>query len=119
MKAMRSFLMLYFILDQGYSKCQDDDLGAFLGIISPELWDDGWPIDKAVFNDWIEMCQPQSITEKNIIKKILIFLDYYEKGFGFDFSVIKKWVLKDADTQVIKKAIKNVDVFYEKYKYED
>ena len=45
MKAMRSFLMLYFILDQGYSKCEDDDLGAFLGIISPELWDDGWPID--------------------------------------------------------------------------
>lgn len=31
MKIMQSFLTFFYILDQGYSECQEDDLGGFLG----------------------------------------------------------------------------------------
>ena len=50
MKIMQSFLIFFYILDQGYSECQEDDLGGFLGVISPELWADGKPMDKSIFN---------------------------------------------------------------------
>ena len=44
-------LDFFYILDQGYNQCKKDDLGGFLGAISPELWEDGQPADKAIFND--------------------------------------------------------------------
>ena len=52
MRVMQSFLMFFYILDQCYEQCPENDLGGFLGSISPELWGDGKPMDKAVYNDW-------------------------------------------------------------------
>ena len=44
MKEMQSFLMFFYILDQCYDQCPENDLGGFLGSISPELWEDGKPM---------------------------------------------------------------------------
>ena len=52
MRAMQSFLMFFYILDQCYEKCPENDMGGFLGAVSPELWKDGKLMDKAVYNDW-------------------------------------------------------------------
>lgn len=52
MKEMQSFLTFFYILDQCYEICPENDLGGFLGAISPELWADGRPIDQAVYHDW-------------------------------------------------------------------
>ena len=41
----------FYILDQSYGQCKEDDLGGFLGAISPELWGDGQPVDIAIFYD--------------------------------------------------------------------
>lgn len=38
MKTMQSFLIFFYILDQGYNKCKNDGLGSFLGVISPETY---------------------------------------------------------------------------------
>lgn len=32
--------MLFYILDQCYEQCLENDLGGFLGAIFPELWED-------------------------------------------------------------------------------
>ena len=48
MRVMQSFLMFFYILDQCYEQCPENDLGGFLGSISPELWEDG--------NQWIKLC---------------------------------------------------------------
>ena len=36
MRVMQSFLMFFYILDQCYEQCPENDLGGFLGSISPE-----------------------------------------------------------------------------------
>lgn len=41
MKTMQSFLILFYILDRRFNQCKEDDLGGFLGAISPELCGDG------------------------------------------------------------------------------
>ena len=86
MRAMQSFLMFFYILDQCYEKHQTDDLGGFLGSISPELWEDGKPMDQAVYNDWINRNNIIAINNENIVNAVCIFLEYYQIEFGYDFS---------------------------------
>lgn len=119
MKTMQSFLIFFYILDQGYNQCKEDDLGGFLGAISPELWEDGKPADKAIFNDWQEISKPETIDQSNIIKKICDFLRYYERKFGFDFSKTIQWLLRTADKTVIKKAYEETQIMYQKFCYVD
>ena len=69
MKIMQSFLIFFYILDQGYSECQEDDLGGFLGAISPELWADGQPMDKSIFSDWVKISNLETVDAGNIIKR--------------------------------------------------
>lgn len=104
---MHSFLIFFYILDQGYNQCKEDDLGGFLGAISPELREDGKPVDIAIFNDWQKISSPETINEDNIIERICDFLRYYEKAFGFDFSETLRWLLTMADKEVIEKAYDN------------
>lgn len=101
-----SFLDFFYILDDAYNQCKEDDLGGFLGAISPEIWEDGKPIDKAIFNDWQKFCKPETINENNIIKRTYDFLDYYEKKFEFDFSKTKRWLISIDDKEIVKKALK-------------
>ena len=118
MTIMQSFLTFFYILDQGYEQYQEDDLGGLLGATSPEIWNDGHPMDKAIYNDWIEICNPDLINEQNIIEKTYDFLDYYEKKFGFNFEKTKHW-LAIANNQIIENAILNSIIAYEKYGYKD
>lgn len=60
---------VFYILDQGYNECKNDDLGGFLGAISPEIWEDGQPIDQAVFKDWEKMNHDKAINMDNIARK--------------------------------------------------
>ena len=49
---MLTFLMFFYLMDECYDKCQDDDLGMFLSSISPEVWGDGMPTERCVYEDW-------------------------------------------------------------------
>ena len=86
MRVMQSFLMFFYILDQCYEQCPENDLGGFLGSISPELWEDGKPMDKAVYNDWKDRNDVALLNNQNIISATLDFLQFYQTKFGFDFS---------------------------------
>jgi len=61
---MESFLVLFYILDQCYEMCQENDLGGFLGMISPEMLEDGKPVDTAVYVDWKSFCTNGGKCEK-------------------------------------------------------
>ncbi len=118
MKMMQSFLTFFYILDQCYEQCPEEDLGGLLGVALPETWQDGQPIDKAILNDWKEISNPDTVNEQNIIEKTYGFLDYYEKQFGFNFVKTKQW-LTMSNRQVVENAIVNSSVMYEKYAYND
>ena len=117
MRAMQSFLMFFYILDQCYDYCCESDLGGFLGAISPELWDGGQPMDKAIFLDWQKISQPSTVNEYNIVKKTYNFMNYYEKRFGFKFTMTKQWLLTLNDKSIIEKAVLKTQEMYKKYDY--
>lgn len=119
MKIMQSFLIFFYILDQGYDQCKEDDLGGFLGAISPELWEDGKPVDKAIFNDWQKMSNAETINENNIIERIYDFLKYYEEKFGFNFSKTMQWLLIMANKAVIEKAYDEAQIMYQRFHYDN
>lgn len=118
MKIMQSFLAFFYILDQGYDQCKENDLGRFLGTISPELWGDGKPIDKAIFDDWLKACDYQTLNQNNIIKRTYEFLESYEHEFGFDFCRIKKWLINSTNQEIIEKAMNKADKMCQKFKYD-
>lgn len=117
MSTMQSFLMLFYILDQCYDDCPEETLGGLLGAISPELWDDGQPADKAVLYDWEAACSPQTITVQNIVQKICCFLEHYEAQFGLDFTQTKRWLVSHDTERVIEKAAAKTAEMYQKFKY--
>lgn len=119
MKAMQSFLIFFYILDQGYSECQEDDLGGFLGAISPELWTDGKSMDQSIYDDWLKISNPDTIDTNNIIEKTYTFLVHYETKFGFNFFQTKQWILTLTNKEIIEKAYMGAKVMYEKFSYED
>lgn len=119
MKAMQSFLIFFYILDQGYSQCQEDDLGGFLGVISPELWADGKPMDKSIYDDWLKISNPDTIDTNNIIERAHSFLEYYEKKFGYNFSQTKQWIKLLTNKEIIEKAYTGAKIMYEKFYYDD
>lgn len=117
MKTMQSFLTFFFILDQCYAQCQGDDLGGFLGAISPEIWEDGQPIDIAILNDWEKISNPPTVNEHNVVKKTYDFLNYYEKQFGFKFAETKQCLIMLSNQTVVDNAILKTQTMYEKYNY--
>ena len=119
---MQSFLMLFYILDQGYDQCKkdnllDDDLGIFLGKISPELCGNGKPIDEAVLIDWEKMNKLEVVDMNNIREKIYSFLEYYEQELDYNFSETKQWLLTKTDKMTVRKAYENSRLMYVKYQY--
>ena len=119
MKTMQSFLIFFYILNQSYDPCKKDDIGGFLGAISPELWEDGQPVDKAIFYDWQKFSNPKTVDKTNIMDWIYIFLEYYEKEFGFDFSETKQWFLNIENEAVIEKAYDYTELMYQKFRYDN
>lgn len=119
MKLMQSFLMFFYILDQCYDRCQESDLGGFLGLISPELWEDGTPINRAVYNDWKDRNHVESLDDQNIVNAVISFLDYYQKNFGYAFSKTKKLLKSMTNGEIVEKAAARTSMMYQRYHYSD
>lgn len=116
---MQSFLMFFYILDQCYNLCQEDDLGGLLGAISPELWEDGKPIDKGVYDDWQDQNNAAYLNSQNIINATLNFLEFYQDKFGFDFSKTILILQNTVNKEIIEKAIDKTDMMYQKHCYDN
>ena len=116
MNTMQSFLMLFFILDQCFDDCPENSLGGLLGAISPELWRDGQPADKAILLDWEEVNRNETITTQNVVQKIYYFLECYEKLFGFSFAQTKQWLISQDTEKVVKTAVERTNDMYKRFK---
>lgn len=119
MRVMQSFLMFFYILDQCYEQCPENDLGVFLGSISPELWEDGKPMDKAVYNDWKDRNDVALLNNQNIISATLDFLQFYQTKFGFDFSKTQSILENTGESEMLEKAATKTDLMYKKHNYHD
>lgn len=119
MRVMQSFLMFFYILDQCYEQYPENDLGGFLGSISPELWGDGKPMDKAVYNDWKVQNDAALLNSQNIINATLDFLQFYQAKFGFDFSKTRSILENTSSIEMLEKAATKTDLMYQKYNYND
>ena len=119
MKVMQSFLIFFYILDQCYERCPENDLGGFLGSISPELWEDGKPMDKAVYNDWKARNDVALLTNQNIMDATLDFLRFYQTKFGFDFSKTQSMLEVADGIGMLEKAAAKTGLMYQKYNYDD
>ncbi len=117
MNTMQSFLMLFYILDQCYDDCPEESLGGLLGAISPELWSDGQPADKAMLLDWVDFCRGETVNAKNIVQKISGFLEHYEKRFGFDFVQTKRWLTLQISKTVVETATEKAAETYRRFGY--
>ena len=116
---MQSFLMFFYILDQCYEICPENELGGFLGAISPELWADGRPIDQAVYHDWKTQNDVSLVNCQNIIDFTLKFLDFYESNYKYDFSKTKIVLRGVVDKKMIRAAIDKTDILYQRYNYDN
>ena len=109
---MDSFLVFFYILEQCYTLCHEDDLDGFLGAISPELWTDGKPIDIAIYNDWQTNNKNMKLDPVSIVIRIYELLETYEKKFGYDFSKTKKTLISDITEEMIREALKQAKIRY-------
>ena len=108
MRPIYSVLTVFYILDHCYALCEEDALGAFLGMISPEIWTDGLPSDKAIYDDWKESVEDKDVTEDNVLEWGLDFVKAYGKRLDFDFSqtiaILQKPITKDVIAEAMQKA---------------
>lgn len=114
----RTMMLFLYILDQAYDQCKEDDLGEFLGAISPEIWDDGQPVDKSIFDDWQKTNLTGKVDVGNITEKVYAFLAYYEQEFELDFSKTKQWLLT-TNKAIVEKTYDKDQAMYQKLQYDN
>ena len=112
---MKSFFIFFYILDQIFEQCKENDLGGFLGAISPELCKDARPIDKAIVDDWMKYSDPETVNKENIINRTYDFLNYYEQRFGYVFSETNQCLMNIKDKKVVDRAYERSQLMYQKY----
>lgn len=119
MKAMYSFLMFFYILEQCYEQFQGGEFSAFLSSISPELWEDGMPMNMTVYYDWENRNDTKSLDDSNIMSTVYSFLDFYEKQMSYDFSKVKVLLKNMPEAETVKKAKDKADFMFQKHPYNE
>lgn len=108
--------MFFYVLDQIYEECKEDNLGGFLGVISPELFLDALPMDRAILIDWMNFNDAEEVSKENIIKRAFDFLSYCEERFGDNFSQAKTELMNNmGNKEIVDKAYELSQIMYEKY----
>lgn len=105
-----SFLVFFFILEQFYIQSKNGPLGAFLGAISPELWSDQLPADKAILLDWEKECDKWSSSDDEILQISHDFLSNYEGEYELGLGATIDWlsgIIKDErkSKQIVEEAV--------------
>lgn len=113
---MQSFLAFFYLLDKCFEKYPEDNLGAFLGTISPELWKDGKPMDFAVCNDWYRL--NQRVNPEYIIDASCNFLEYYETQYGYQFSETRKLLHEFISAEMVTNAYQYARQMWNKHHYD-
>ena len=76
-------------------------------------------MDMSIFFEWYNFIEPQAVDVNNIMEKTYSFLEYYEKKWGFHFTIAKQWILTTTDKTVVEIACERTEYMYEEYKYDN
>lgn len=76
-------------------------------------------MDMAIFYEWQSFIEPLTVDVNNIMEKTYSFLEYYEKKWGFHFTIAKQWILATTDKTVVENAYDRTALMYEKHKYDN
>lgn len=88
----QSFLVFFLILDSIYPNCKEDDIGGLLGAISPDLLEDGMPVDLSILTKWNQYCDAYLWDIGNTLIIICGFLREYQEEYGFDYSITISYI---------------------------
>lgn len=113
---MQSFLAFFYLLDKCFEKYPEDNFGALLGTISPELWKDGKPMNFAVCNDWYRL--NQRVNPEYIIDASCFFLEYYETQYGYQFSETRKLLREFVNAEMVTNAYQYARQMWNKHHYD-
>ena len=116
---MLTFLMFFYLMDECYDKYQDDDLGMFLSSISPEIWEDGMPTERCVYEDWRRLNKDIMVNEKNLIEISAYFLEYYEKEHSYHLARAKEFLRKTANDAMVRRATVRAQAMCNKHHYKE
>lgn len=95
MKDSETFWILFVLLERCYFSTrtvETDGLGGLLGALSPELWVDGLPADKAMLDDWGALPDTGSPAQAAMLHRIGLFIDHYADGFAFSAKAVRRWL---------------------------
>lgn len=95
MKSSETFWILFVLLERCYFSTrtvETDGLGGLLGALSPELWADGLPADKAMLDDWDALPDADTLTQTAMIRRIGLFVSRYADGFAFSAEAVQRWL---------------------------
>lgn len=95
MKDPETFWILFVLLERCYFSTrtlETDGLGGLLGALSPELWADGLPADKALLDDWDALRDTASPAQAAMLRRIGLFIDRYADGFAFSAEAVRHWL---------------------------
>lgn len=118
MNSVVSFFTLYYILEYCYFICKEDDLGLFLGAISPELWSDGLPMDLSVYHNWKTICESSEISKDNVLQIGIGFIEAYEKKFKECFEQTLDVMRRRVNDEVILNSILKAQHLYQSHDYD-
>ena len=86
----QSYKYVFKILDDYYDRTHNDELGAMLGGLNPNLFQDQMSADPAAWDDWIDavrkVTQNEYITEEEARTAMLVLMKGYNDHHGFDLS---------------------------------
>lgn len=114
---MKCFLTCFYILDHCYFINFEDDLGGILGIMSPDMLVDGMPIDKAVLEDWNDVCSDYPSSDTEFINKVDEFLKFYVDNFGFNFEKTRELIKSPEVLSYVETAKTKADETCKKHNY--
>lgn len=120
MKNMHKFLICFYVLDKCYPACQEDIFCSMLGALDPELLQDGYPMDKAYYDDLMEcVALDDPLTLESVIRSLYAFLEF-ESEKGFELEEAKKQLLTLRNRpELLNEALDFSARMYEKHNYPD
>jgi hypothetical protein len=83
MNQINSYFVLLGALQECYRRCPEDLLGATLGGMDPNLWEDYRPMNEEIYQEWVDSSNYQSLDPSNAAQTICKFLEHLKNRDPF------------------------------------
>lgn len=109
---MKNYLICYYILQQVMFETLEEDLSVLLTKISPELWENGKPADKALFDTWSSIIDADKMTPAQMQTELSAKLSEMDMSLEKTISVISS----DSFEYYLSQAYERAEEYLAEYK---